>query len=115
MATKLFTGYERTERIRLPDSKITVDVKSPMGASTMATIIRAQKTGDYENVGNALALHDVVQTTNSNKEVVIGTEEVTVLTDKAGKEHRVTDPKTLEVLLGQGLVFNRIEQREIMG
>ena len=117
MATQLFTGFERTNRIRLPDTKVKIDTKTAIGASTMGTIIRAQKTGDYENVGNALQLHEavVVVDENAGGRTIVGREEVVVLKDSTGLEHEVLDPTTVKTLMDSGFTLVRTEHRDIMG
>ena len=117
MATNLFQGYSSTKRIRLPDEKVKIDVKTPIGASTMGTIIRAQKTGDYENVGNALSLHEVVTTVDATPggKTVVGIQEVVVLKDTTGVEHRILDPNTVKTLMEAGFTLVRTEHEDIMG
>ena len=113
---RLFSGYNRTDRIRLPDDKVKLNPKSVLGASTLATVIKAQKTGDYENVGNALQLHDAcsIMDETVTGRTIIGREEVTICKDADGAEHEVTDPKNLELLITQGWKPVRIEQRDIL-
>ena len=117
MATQLFTGYERTNRVKLPENKVKIDVKTPIGASTMGTIIRCQKTGDYENVGNALNLHEVVTTVDNTPggTTVVGVQEVVVLKDTANVEHRILDPVTVKTLIEAGMTLVRTEHEDIMG
>ena len=114
MATNLYSGYEQTKRVRLPDGKTNIDVKTPLGASTMATLIRANNTGNFENVGNALELNASVTAngTDSNP-VVVDTQEVTVLKDADGVEHEVTNPRTISVYIGQGMKIIATKVREI--
>jgi len=117
MATQLFTGFERTNRIRLPEGKVKIDTKTAIGASTMGTVIRAQKTGDYENIGNALNLHEVVTTVDATPggQTVVGRQEVVVLIDTAGVEHRVLDPITVKTLMDTGMTLVRTVHEDIMG
>ena len=117
MSAQLFTGYSSTKRIRLPDDKVKIDVKTPIGASTMGTIIRAQKTGDYENIGNALQLHEVVSTVDDTPggKTVVGIQEVVILKDAAGVEHKVLDPNTVKTLIDSGMALVRTEHSDIMG
>ena len=112
---RLFSGYSRTNSIRLPDDKVKLNPKSVLGASTIATVIKAQKTGDYENVGNALQLHDAcsIMDDTVTGQTIIGREEVTICKDEGGKLHKVTDPKNLEILIGQGWTPVGTEQRDI--
>ena len=117
MSAQLFTGYSSTKRIRLPDDKVKIDVKTPIGASTMGTILRAQKTGDYENIGNALQLHEAVVTVDTapGGQTVVGVQEVVILKDTAGVEHRVLDPATVKTLIESGMTLVRTEHEDIMG
>ena len=117
MATMLLPSFDRTNRIRLPEGKVKLDVKTPIGASTMGTVIRAQKTGDYENVGNALNLHEVVATIDDSAggKTVVDVREVVVLKDAAGIEHDVMDPATVKTLIEAGMTLVRTEHRDIMG
>ena len=114
MATNLYSGYEQTKRIRLPDGKTNIDVKTPLGASTMATLIRANSTGNFENVGNALELNASVTSIDADSNpVVVDTQEVTVLKDADGVEHEVTNPRTVEVYIGHGMKIVATKVREI--
>ena len=114
MATNLYSGYEQTKRVRLPDGKTNIDVKTPLGASTMATLIRANNTGNFDNVGNALALNEAVTANGANSDpVIVDTQEVTVLKDADGVEHEVTNPRTVEVYIGYGMKIIATEVREI--
>ena len=54
-------GYERNKRVTLPERKPKLNLNDPVQASAAAAVIRANKTGDYENAGNALALATAVQ------------------------------------------------------
>ena len=103
MAVNLYSGYESTKRVRLPEGKTNIDVKNPLGAATMATLIRANSTGNFENVANALALNDAVTTQGSNSDpVIIDTKEVSVLKDADGVMHELTNPKTIAVYCQYG-------------
>ena len=114
MATNLYSGYEQTKRIRLPDGKTNIDVKTPLGASTMATLISANSTGNFENVGNALALNEAVTANGANSDpIIVDTQEVTVLKDADGVEHELTNPRTIGVYIGQGMKIVGTKVREI--
>ena len=115
MATQLFTGFERTNRIRLPEGKVKIDTNTAVGASTMGTIIRAQKTGDYENIGNALNLHEVVTTVDVSSDTVVGVQEVVILKDSSNVEHEILDPTTVKTLIDKGFTLVRTEHRDITG
>ena len=115
MAVNLYSGYESVKRVKLPEGKSNIDVKTPLGASTMATLIRANQTGNFENVGNALALNDAVTAHNSDSSnpIVVETQEVTVLKDADGVEHEVTNPRTVEVYIGHGMKIIATKIREV--
>ena len=117
MSTLLLPSFDRTNRIRLPEGKVKLDVKTPIGASTMGTVIRAQKTGDYENVGNALQLHEAVATMDNTPggQTVVGIQEVVILKDAAGLEHRIMDPGTVKTMMDSGMTLVRTEHTDIMG
>ena len=117
MSTLLMLSFDRTNRIRLPEGKVKIDIKTPIGASTMGTIIRAQKTGDYENIGNALQLHEAVVTVDTapGGQTVVGIQEVVVLKDAAGVEHRILDTTTVKTLIDTGMTLVRTEHEDIMG
>ena len=117
MSTLLLPSFDRTNRIRLPEGKVKLDVKTPIGASTMGTILRAQKTGDYENVGNALQLHESVVTldTTPGGQTVVGVQEVVILKDAAGLEHKIMDPVTVKTMMESGMTLLRTEPTDIMG
>ena len=103
MATNLYQGYESTKRVRLPEGKTSIDTKNPLGAATMAALIRANNTGNFDNVGNALALNDAVTTVGTNSDpIIVDTKEVSVLKDADGVEHELTNPKTIEVYCANG-------------
>ena len=114
MATNLYSGYEQTKRVRLPEGKTSIDTKSPLGAAVMAALIRANNTGNFENVGNALALNDAVTTVGTNADpIVVDTQEVSVLIDKDGIKHELTNPRTIEVYCKQGCKIVETKIREV--
>ena len=114
MAVNLYSGYESTKRVRLPEGKTTIDTKSPLGAAVMAALIRANNTGNFENVGNALALNDAVGTVGNNSDpIVVDTIEVTVLKDTEGIRHELTNPRTIEVYCQQGCKIVATKLREV--
>ena len=115
MAVNLYSGYESTKRVRLPEGKTNIDVKNPLGAATMATLIRANSTGNFENVGNALALNEAVTTQGSNEPIIVDTREVTVLKDAEGVEHELTNPKTIEVYCANGCKIVATKIVEVTG
>ena len=102
MAVNLYSGYESTKRVRLPEGKSNIDVKTPLGASTMAALIRANNSGNFENIGNTLALNEAVTAQGNNEQVIVDTKEVSVLKDADGVLHELTNPKTIQVYCSQG-------------
>ena len=115
MSVSLYSGYESTKRVRLPEGKSTVDVKTPLGAATMAALIRGLSTGNFENVGNALALNEAVTANGANSDpIVVDTQEVTVLKDADGIEHELTNPRTIGVYIGQGMKIVGTKVREVI-
>ena len=114
MATNLYQGYESTKRVRLPEGKTSIDTKNPLGAAVMAALIRANNTGNFENVGNALALNDAVTTVGNNTDpIVVDTLEVSVLIDKDGIKHELTNPRTIEVYCREGCKIVATKIREV--
>ena len=102
MAVNLYSGYESIKRVKLPEGKTNIDVSTPLGASTMAALIRANNSGNFENIGNTLALNEAVTAQGNNEQVIVDTKEVTVLKDAEGVEHELTNPKTIEVYCANG-------------
>ena len=114
MAVNLYSGYESIKRVKLPEGKTNIDVKTPLGASTMACLIRANSTGNFENVGNALALNEAVTAQGSNSDpVIVDTQEVTVLKDDDGVLHELTNPRTIAVYCKQGCKIVETIRREV--
>ena len=58
MADRIMSGYSRTNRIRLPEDKVNVDKTSVLGASTFATLLKANRPGDFSKEGNPLTLYN---------------------------------------------------------
>tara|TARA_R100000781_G_C4064082_1_gene122106 strand:- start:170 stop:544 length:375 start_codon:yes stop_codon:yes gene_type:complete len=73
----------KKNRVDIGEEGQTVDVSNVIGASTLGTILRANRTGDYSSVGNSLTLNrhvKVVDGTEVSAPVVISRKVVTVTT-----------------------------------
>ena len=112
MADRVMSGYSRTNRIRLPEDKVNVDKTSVLGASTFATLLKANRTGDFSNVGNALTLYNSVTEFDSNGSVdrfVASEKTVTVLTDANGGEHKLSDAAMVTAYTDKGMTITKTE------
>ena len=116
MATNLMNSWEKTKRIRLPEETVKIDPKSVVGASTLGTLIRANKTGDYENVSNALTLHNAVKVMDESEtgKQVVGTMETYILNDGT-QDHEVTDVDAMKIFLENGMTLVRTVKKDIIG
>ena len=112
MADRVMSGYSRTNRIRLPEDTITVDKSSVLGASTYAALLKANRTGDFSNVGNVLTVYGSVAETDNSKTVdkfVASEQTITVLTDANGGEHRLTDAAMVTAYTDKGMTITKTE------
>ena len=112
MADRVMSGYSRTNRIRLPEDTITVDKSSVLGASTYAALLKANRTGDFSNVGNVLTGYGSVAETDNSKTVdkfVASEQTITVLTDANGGEHRLTDAAMVTAYTDKGMTITKTE------
>ena len=112
MADRVMSGYSRTNRIRLPEDTITVDKSSVLGASTYAALLKANRTGDFSNVGNVLTVYGSVAETDNSKTVdkfVASEQTITVLTDANGGEHRLTDAAMVTAYTDKGMPITKTE------
>ena len=106
---KIMTGYSRTNRIRLPEDQTSIDTGTVLGASTMNALLKANRTGDYTNVGNVLTVYSSVRMLDNqdNSDVfVVRTETVTVVSDKSG-DHHLTDPKMVSTYTSNGFKITK--------
>ena len=111
MSDRVMSGFSRTNRIRLPEDTISIDSTTPLGASTMNTIMKANKTGDYSNVGNALTVYSSVKQQDLKDDVfVTRTETITTVSDKAGS-HNLTDSAMVKTYCDQGFKITKTIQR----
>ena len=109
---RVMSGYSKTNRIRLPEDKINVDKSSVLGASVFATLLKANRTGDFSNVGNALTIYEAVTETDNNSaadKFVANEETVTVLTDTNGTEHKLKDAAMVTAYTDKGMTITRTE------
>tara|TARA_R100001530_G_scaffold116854_2_gene83952 strand:- start:404 stop:763 length:360 start_codon:yes stop_codon:yes gene_type:complete len=105
MATKLYSGFERTNRIKLPDTKSKIDLKTPHGAALMGSIVRnSGKATDIEDIVNSMQLMECLDVTDGTTvgNVVVGTRTITELTDSNGVVHEIEDPATIKVYIDSG-------------
>ena len=112
MADRIMSGYSRTNRIRLPEDTITVDKSSVLGASTYAALLKANRTGDFSNVGNALTLYNSVTETDSNSaadKFVASEVTITTLTDANGTEHKLKDAAMVTAYTDKGMAITKTE------
>ena len=112
MADRVMSGYSRPNRIRLPEDTITVDKSSVLGASTYAALLKANRTGDFSNVGNVLTVYGSVAETDNSKTVdkfVASEQTITVLTDANGGEHRLTDAAMVTAYTDKGMTITKTE------
>tara|TARA_R100000655_G_scaffold92877_1_gene134095 strand:- start:429 stop:803 length:375 start_codon:yes stop_codon:yes gene_type:complete len=109
---RVMSGYSKTNRIRLPEDKINVDKSSVLGASVFATLLKANRTGDFSNVGNALTIYEAVTETDNNSaadKFVASEVTVTVLTDANGTEHKLKDAAMVTAYTDKGMAITRTE------
>ena len=109
---RVMSGYSKTNRIRLPEEKILVDKTSVLGASVFATLLKANRTGDFSNVGNALTIYEAVTETDNNSaadKFVANEETVTVLTDTNGTEHKLKDAAMVTAYTDKRMTITRTE------
>ena len=112
MADRVMSGYSRTNRIRVPEDTLTVDKSSVLGASTYAALLKANRTGDFSNVGNVLTVYGSVAETDNSKTVdkfVASEQTITVLTDANGGEHRLTDAAMVTAYTDKGMTITKTE------
>ena len=117
MATKLFTGYSRTDRQRLPEEVSKLNPKNVVHAACIGGVMRAIKTGDYSNTSNMLNLVGAVdvQDETATSTTVIGYEEACVLQSPDGHKQEVSDPKLVELFRDEGWKLVGVVKKEIKG
>ena len=117
MSTIFNRGYERTNRVRLPEGETVIDVSDPISAAISGSIIRAAKQANsMDDVGNLLQLTKAVRTVDgsNNKPVVIGTKEVYVVTDGTSTQD-VEDPTAYGAMLANGWKLVTVKREDVMG
>ena len=114
--TNLVKGWSRRNNIRLPEDVTTLDPKCTIGSAITASVIKAVRTGDYENVANMMTLAESVklQSVNTDEPVVTHTQETYVL-NKDGKETEVASVKAMDSLVSQGWQFVKSYIKEYTG
>ena len=117
MATKLSAGWERTQRIKLPDSTTKLDTTNPLGAAITGSLIRiAQNSTDMEDVGNLLHLSSGVDISDGSKTkpVKIGTEETYEVSDGTNTQ-MISDTNAFNTMIGSGWKLVKVHKQDIMG
>ena len=116
MSVKLYSGYERTSREKLPEDGVKIDKNSALGLSTLAAVMKCQRTGNYEGIANALSLHNCVsiQEDGTEHKEKVDEREVYVITD-GNISKDVRNVKALELLLKSGWTLSdtRVEDVEV--
>ena len=118
MSTKLYTGYERTNRVKLPDTKTKVDINSAGGAAIYGSIARlASKATEPEDIVNATLLLDSIQIEDSGNQtkVVLGRRTITTVTDANGNTHELEDAETIRAYCDQGMTITGTKHIDIVG
>tara|TARA_Y100001938_G_scaffold134038_1_gene194065 strand:+ start:554 stop:901 length:348 start_codon:yes stop_codon:yes gene_type:complete len=115
MATRLMSGYERTNRIRLPEGKTRLSPKDPIGAAAMGAVVRVMnRANTMDEIGNILTLQGSVGIEDNTK-TVIGVRETFVYVDSNGVEHKTEDHNTAALFKSEGMTFVRCDREDIMG
>ena len=114
--TNLIKGWSRNKRIRLPEEITTLDPKCPIGGAVTAGLIKAVKTGDYENVGNMMTFAEAakIQSADTNEPIVTHRQETYVLS-KDGKTTEVSSVQAMDSLVAQGWLFTDSYLKEFTG
>ena len=111
MADRVMSGYSRTNHIKLPEETVNVDTSTLLGSSTYTALLKANRTGDYENVANLLTIYSSVKEIDSSNTVedrfVRTSKTVTVLTDADGGQHRLTDAAMVTAYLDKGMAVSK--------
>jgi hypothetical protein len=118
MSTKLYTGYERTNRVKLPDTKTTVDISTTNGAAILGSIARfASQARDPEDIVNAMQLSESIDLIDGTKtaNVVVGRRTITEVTDAQGQVHELDDPASVDVYCKNGCTITGTKHIDIMG
>ena len=118
MSTKLYTVYERTNRVKLPDTKTKVDVNTPHGAALLGSVVRLSgRATDPEDIVNTMQLMEAldVHDGSTTGQVVIGNRTITELTDTNGVVHELDDPATIKVYCVNGMTITGTRSVDIVG
>ena len=111
MADRIMSGFSRTNHIKLPEETTTIDTSTVLGASAYGAILKANKTGNYENVGNVLTLYKSIKEVDSSNDkedrFIRSSNTVTVLTDANGGEHRLTDSAMVIAYTDKGMTISK--------
>ena len=118
MGTKLYSGYERTNRVKLHDTKTKVDLNTAEGAAIVGSIARfASKATEPEDIVNAMQLAECVDITDGSKvsTTLLGRRTITEVTDANGVVHELEDPATIKVYCDNGCTITGTKHEDIVG
>jgi len=117
MSTRLRVQRDYTDNVKLPEHNTRINIQDPVGASSAAAIIKANRTGNYENVGNALVVASSVTIDDGTQEepTVVTTVEATVLGKENHDDVTLRDPKMVEQFRSDGWNIKGTTTVNIMG
>ena len=118
MSTKIFTGYERTNRVKLPDTKTQVDLSTSNGAAIAGSVARfASNARTPEDIVNAMHLSESINVIDSKNtaSVVVGRRTITEVTDANGVVHELDDPASVDVYCRNGCTITGTRTEDILG
>ena len=100
--TKLYSGYERTNRVKLEEKAPKLDPKDPVQGAVMARVIKDINQGEFESIGNLQQVAGAFTTAGNEAKVLVGRETVTELKGPNGEAAECNDADTLRTLMYQG-------------
>ena len=116
MAERVNTGRSYTNFVNMKhQQEVDLNPDDPLDAALIGANIRiARQATTYQDLGNAIAMRNVVRVkdVNSQTPVVIRKQEVNVLADKNGKEIRTTDTNKVQLLMNAGYTLIDIVNEE---
>ena len=118
MSTRIMSGYSRTNRVRLPEDKISIDTGKPEGAAAMGAVVRIlNRSNHMDDIGNVLTIADAISSEDqsSSAKVKVGVKEYTHLVDANGVSTKTADVNKVAVLLDNGWKVDKIEEVDQMG
>ena len=119
MAERVNTGRSYTNFVNMKNQEeVDLNPDDPLDAALIGANIRiARQATTYQDLGNAIAMRNVVRVkdVNSQTPVVIRKQEVNVLADKNGKEIRTTDTNKVQLLMNAGYTLIDIVNEDVKG